>query len=210
MQKSKKSRKPSKSDLGATLKFRNTTDALKYKPVSLEDVTQDIVENERVKPNRATIENVLQNQYRYNSPLGDSVKLLTGTKDGKINKKGSSWVHIVNGKDERLWTREFYRTDIKGLTERLLPYALLAKNITDNRPPGMDLIEIKETKYQWQTINGKVTLPFNLNDYLYVLTDEEKAFVIRNEKKRDAYLIKTAGKVTRQRELQKTWNEAKK
>lgn len=191
----------------AILNFRNYMTALGFKQIPLEEVTTDIVENGRLKPKRATIANVLQNQYKYKSPTGNCVKILTGTKDGKPNEKGSAWIHITDKNDKKLMSREFYKDDIKSLLRRLFVYSILGKNLADNKPAGMNLVEITETEYAWVSKNGKIVKPIKMKDYIYGLNPEDKKFILTNESQRNSYLRRSkAWIVKRQREIQKKWN----
>jgi hypothetical protein len=149
---------------------------------------------------------LLRNPYQYKSKTKYSSKILTATKDGVLNATGTAWVHVVNERDELVWTREFYKKDLKGVLKRTAIYGQVAKNIADNRPSGAKLVALSETEYAWVSKNGKKYTEFNLNDYLYGLTDAEKAFVQKHEYARDYYLINSEGKVVnRQREIQKKW-----
>ena len=199
--------KPKKKDLQAILKFRNEVDTRGFKPIPLENKVKDIVEKERVKPKVATINNVLQDQYECPSLDGYLIRLITGTKDGVINPTGSAWVHIVNRRDKKIVTREFYKTSIKNILKRLSIYAHVFKNMMDSKPRGMHLIEATETELAWSNSTDSEIIPIYIENYVYGLAKEDQKFVLKNESKRNSYLRCSAGKIRhRQREIKKTWN----
>ncbi len=208
MKKASTCRKPSKkASLKQQLKFRNKMDELNFNKVPFKEIVMDIVGKELKKPKRATLENALQAQYKYLSTTEYSVVILTGMIDGVLNPKGSAWVHIINEKtDKKVWTREFYKKNPEDLIDRLCVYAHFAKNISDCRPSNADLVEVTETEYEWKAKRGKHVDPFDIADHLYDLSEEEKGFILANEKKRDNYLKRTEDEVTRQRTFQKKWN----
>lgn len=189
------------------LKLHNAINDQKYKKESFKEKLKEHVVKGLKMPERATVENALQAMYKYKSKTKYNSKLLTGIIDGRFTEKGSAWVHVTNEKDERVWTREFYRITPKILIERLLPYAIVAKNIADGRPPGMKLAFAvgSETEYVWKSSNGRKVIPLNLNDYFTGLTKEQVAFVKANESSRNLYLRRTEGQVIRQSKIQKTW-----
>ncbi len=189
------------------LKLHQKIITLLYKKVSYKEKLKTHVDKGLVKPERATAENALQAEYKYTSPTKYGSKLLTGIINNRFTEKGSAWTHVVNEKDKRVWTREFYRITPKILFDRLIPYAIVAKNIADGRPDGMFLAFAKnsETEYVWKSKNGKKVIPFDLRDYFTGLTHKQITFVKKNESNRNSYLRRTESKVTRQRTFQKKW-----
>lgn len=205
-----KNQKSKRRSSTAAVVFTRKIGDKKYLKVRPDDVLVTIVTKKLVQPPRAKPQNSLQDQFRYPSSTKYVAKVLTGTIDGKMNTSGSAWVHVEDDKGSLVWTREFYKDNVKNLFDRLLPYSQIAKNIANYRPPGMKLVKISVTEHEWQAPSGKRTIPFNMEDYFGELSEKDKQFVIENEKKRDRWLTTTQplvekGKMRRQPDIQSKW-----
>lgn len=202
----KKPRSSKNGRVPGSFKFHNRIDKLDFQIIPEKETLKVIVKDRMVRPKRATVENALQSQYKYSSPTKLAVKLLTGTINGKFNPKGSMWMHLVNAKDEKLFTREFYKIEGSNPLERLSAYGHLGKNIADSKPKGMQLVMLSEIDYAWQSKDGKHIIFIKIKDYLCGLNKKDKAFILSNESKRNSYLRRSANTIQhRQREIQKKW-----
>ncbi|MCX6756166.1 MAG: hypothetical protein NTX85_02410 [Candidatus Nomurabacteria bacterium] len=195
-------------DQGDLIDVRNRLDSMGFEKVSKEEILISHLDNNLGKPKRATTGNAVQDQYRRISKTGYSVYIHSGLIDDHFSEKGSSWVLILNEKNERVWMREFYRNFGILLLKKLLAYARFASNICDGRLDGDELVEFFENRYEWRSSSGKFSgIVLNYKNYLYDLSIEEKRIVSQKERIHDSYLKATFGKVLREKDFRATWKD---
>lgn len=188
---------------------------LGFSEVPKEEILKFILDNNKIKPKRATAENAIQRQFRYVSKTGYAVYIHTGMIGERFSNRGSAWVMVVNqtkkgGKtiETRIITREFYKKDGFLLLEKLTAYAHFFKNICDlriqnNQGVFMDLCEDETGWKVWQ--KGKEDKIFYAHPFMGNLTNDHKKIVRTKEISRLRYLKKTEGLVRRERSFRSQW-----
>lgn len=203
----------------------NQINTLGYREIQVDEKIEFLFEKGVKNPKRANFENLKQEQFVYESETGYKVFIHTGMIEDKFSERGSAWIIIIDkkkeflkkrkpdSKSEKVFIREFYRMMAGGHLDKLLAYACFCKKIADKRPANADLEFVKniqtgnisEIDMCWNFKSE--TKPFDLNFYTIGLRSFDQKIILSTERKRNAYLKKTEGKVRRERSFRSKWKK---
>lgn len=179
-----------------------------FQEVSKEEILKFVLDSHVHKPVRATAENAIQRQFKYDAPTGYRVYIHTGMIGDDFSEKGSAWIMIIDTsgeREKRVLMREFYRNISCQLLEKLTAYAKFFKNIADLWPDGGVLVEDAASyKLRWELKNQ--TKAFVETLYMSGLTNKEISVIRTKENKRRKYFVSTSGAdIIRERVRRKKW-----
>lgn len=180
---------------------------LGVKEITTESKLEEAVNNPKIKPKRATLENVIQSQYYYIAENGYRVHIHMGMIGYDFSSSGAGWVLIINPEGKRIISWIFPRNFAHSLMFRIGAYAELAKRIIDSKPKDHShLAEAKENSFVWRLDGNDKCINFQY--YATYLPKKEKAYVIRRENQTEKWLNKNPDRI-RRRKRRTVWKNFK-
>lgn len=187
--------------------FLDTLKTLNFHEFTTEEKLREATENPKIKPKRATFENVLQSQYEFTFPNGDSIHIHTGMIGDDFSITGAAWVVATDKESGNKIFLYCPRNNAASVLFRLSACAQLLKKIFDSRPEKTILVEALHDVFVWRSQGNDKHISFSW--YAAFLPQKERRYLV-NRFKRSIKWIKDNPNRKRRRQIRKPYKALKK